>query len=77
MIKSNGFFHIVDNEVHVIHISLVIITYTLKEYALSPTVSYEPHGINVKQGKSEGFDSWDRPSDLTQIGFESSIFQPV
>ena len=30
-----------------------------------------------KQGKSEGFDSWDRPSNLTQIGFESSIFQPV
>ena len=30
-----------------------------------------------KQGKSEGFDSWDRPSTLTQIGFKSSIFQPV
>ena len=30
-----------------------------------------------KQGKSEGFDSCDRPSDLTQIGFKSSIFQPV
>ena len=31
----------------------------------------------VKQGKSEGFDSCDRPSNLTQIGFTSSIFQPV
>ena len=31
----------------------------------------------VQQGKSEGFDSCDRPSNLTQIGFESSIFQPV
>ena len=30
-----------------------------------------------KQGKSEGFDSYDRPSNLTQIGFKSSIFQPV
>ena len=30
-----------------------------------------------KQGKSEGFDSCDRPSNLTQIGFESSIFLPV
>ena len=30
-----------------------------------------------KQGKSEGFDSCDRPSNLTQIGFKSSIFQPV
>ena len=28
-----------------------------------------------EQGKSEGFDSCDRPS--TQIGFKSSIFQPV
>ena len=31
----------------------------------------------TKQGKSEGFDSCDRPSNLTQIGFKSSIFQPV
>ena len=30
-----------------------------------------------KQGKSEGCDSCDRPSNLTQIGFKSSIFQPV
>ena len=30
-----------------------------------------------KQGKSEGFDSCDWPSNLTQIGFESSIFHPV
>ena len=29
-----------------------------------------------KQGKSEGFDSCDRPSNLTQNGFKSSIFQP-
>ena len=26
------------------------------------------------QGKSEGFDSCERPSNLTQIGFKSSIF---
>ena len=32
---------------------------------------------DFEQGKSEGFDSWDRPSNLTQIGFKSSIFQPV
>ena len=30
-----------------------------------------------KQGKSEGFDSYDRPSNLTQIGLNSSILQPV
>ena len=29
----------------------------------------------AKQGKSKGFDSCDRPSNLTQIGFKSSIFQ--
>ena len=29
-----------------------------------------------KQGKSEGFDSCDRPSNLTQIGFKTSIFRP-
>ena len=29
------------------------------------------------QGKSEGFDCCDRPSNLTQIGFKSSTFQPV
>ena len=33
--------------------------------------------IDNKQGKSEGFDSCNRPSNLTQIGFKSSIFQPV
>ena len=32
--------------------------------------------IETQQGKSEGFDSCDRPSNLTQIGFKSSIFQP-
>ena len=31
----------------------------------------------IQQGKSEGFDSCDRPSNLTQIGFKSSIFQPI
>ena len=30
-----------------------------------------------KQGKSEGFDSCDRPSNLAQIWSKSSIFQPV
>ena len=30
-----------------------------------------------KKGKSEGFDSCDRPSNLTEIGFESLISQPV
>ena len=30
-----------------------------------------------KQGKSEGCDSYDRPSNLTQIGFKSSTNQSV
>ena len=29
---------------------------------------------DLEQGKSEGFDSCDRPSNLTQIGFKSSSF---
>ena len=33
-------------------------------------------GHTGKQGKSEGFDSCDRPSNLTQIGFKASIFRP-
>ena len=32
---------------------------------------------DTEQGKSEGFDSCDRPSNLAQFGFKSSIFQPV
>ena len=35
-----------------------------------------PCGNTDKKGKSEGFDSYDRPSNLTKIGFKSSIFQP-
>ena len=31
----------------------------------------------IIQGKSEGFDSCDRPSNFTQIGFKLSIFQPA
>ena len=30
-----------------------------------------------EQGKSQGFDSCNQPSNLTQIGFKSSIFQPM
>ena len=33
--------------------------------------------IIIKHGESEGFDSCERPSDLTEIGFISWIFQPV
>ena len=32
---------------------------------------------DLEQGKSEGFDSCDRPSNLTQTGFKLSIYQPV
>ena len=33
-----------------------------------------PITTKIQQGKSEGFDSCDRPTNLTQIGFKSSIF---
>ena len=36
----------------------------------------EKLGYIYKQGKSEGFDSCDRPSNRTQIGLKSSIFHP-
>ena len=32
--------------------------------------------VQKKQGKSEGFDSCNRPSNLTQIGLKLSIFRP-
>ena len=32
---------------------------------------------STEQGKSEGFDSCDRPNNLTQMGFKSSILQPM
>ena len=32
---------------------------------------------DLEQGKSEGFDSCDRPSNLAQIWSKSSIFEPV
>ena len=32
---------------------------------------------DLQKGKSEGFDSCDRPSNLTQIGLKLSIFQPM
>ena len=35
------------------------------------------HAAAYEQGKSEGFDSCDRLSNLTRIGFKSSICQPV
>ena len=48
------------------------------------TIQYNEYEIpnsiwsqSIQQGKSEGFDSCDRPSNLTQIGYKSSIFQPV
>ena len=34
-------------------------------------------GLQHEQGKSEGFDSCDQPSNPSQIGFKTSIFQPV
>ena len=38
--------------------------------------SYLTHSGRDKQGKSEGFDSCERPSNLAQIWSKSSIFHP-
>ena len=40
-------------------------------------MAYYQLELKEKQGKSEGFDSCDRPSYLTQIGFKLSILPPV
>ena len=42
---------------------------------LTPLPFCKPLILN-KQGKSEGFDSCDRPSSLTQIGLKLPIFRP-
>ena len=51
-------------------------------YVKIPQCGYMEHELkdiafDVQQGKTEGFDSCDWPSNLTQIGFKSSIFQPI
>ena len=54
----------------------VIFSYFFIFYSLSanqPSRMLKPWS----QGKSEGFDKCDRPSNLTQIGFKSSKFQPM
>ena len=51
---------------------------------LKPNLTHScPHKMKIskafswnKQGKSEGFDSCNRPNNLTQIGVKSSIFSP-
>ena len=50
--------------------------YNIYILCLKPTHSTANCFQKKNQGKSEGFDSCDRPSNLTQIGFNSSIFQP-
>ena len=55
-------------------------TFLMKIYIYHPTRTNKSKSVimlDYKQGKSEGFVSCDRPSNLTQIGFKSSIFQPV
>ena len=42
----------------------------------SLTKSYFSSQNLIQQGKSEGFDSCDRPSHLTQIGLKSTIVRP-
>ena len=48
-----------------------------RSYDQVQTTEPEMVSMKLKQGKSEGFDSCDRPSHLTQMGFKSSTFQLV
>ena len=45
--------------------------------SMSPYGVTRPQWVKNKQGKSEGFDSCDWPSNLTQIGLKLSNFQPM
>ena len=40
-----------------------------------PFIELLGHSLK-KQGQSEGFDSCDRPNDISQVGFKSTIFWP-
>ena len=55
---------------------IFILKHFLHETSLQ-TVLWNPKHADIKQGKSEGFDSCDRPSNLTQIGLKLSIFQTL
>ena len=56
-------------------------SYSVWEEAIASTTKVNNALYNntmcKKQGKSEGFDSCDRPSNLTQFEFKSSIFRRV
>ena len=59
-------------------LSLLSLHCVLTEHSVTATVAWwYPVEFHNKQGKSEGFDSCDRPSNLAQIWSKSSIFQPV
>ena len=55
---------------------------SLESYCRIPSMSgqflfyHDNEAIHCEQGKSEGFDSWDRPCNL-KLGLKLSIFQPV
>ena len=52
--------------------------YSEVEYGFKLPLKFISNVLNErKQGKSKGFDSCDRSSNLIQIGFISSIFQPA
>ena len=53
------------------------LTYTLCQYDVLFCNDILRRAKYRKQGKYEGFDSCDPPSNLTQIWFKSSIIQPV
>ena len=76
------------NKVHTKHIKKCILidvkiskTFTivmpLTDFSILQYQQYTIHGLMQEQGKSEGFDSCDRPSNLAQIWSKSSIFCPL
>ena len=62
---------------HLANDLLISKSYTVIILELTMQILHHFDGLVQEQGKSKGFDSFDRPSNLTQTGFKSLIFSTV
>ena len=74
----DDFVSVLLKKADVMGIKIMLLRYhAIAMYTYEWYISWLSKSTVFEQGKSEGFDSCDWPSNLTQIGFKSSIFQPV
>ena len=59
------------------HIHIYTLKQTYCDMHIVELVFFDEFSKQCKQGKSEGFDSCDRPNNLAQIWSKSSIYQPM